>query len=75
MNSEMGQWDIKIKISWKESHGMNQNKMVHLDSGSHWQLHNQSTQIGAEQGSDLGCQWLNITEHVPSFVDVKSVLI
>jgi hypothetical protein len=35
MNSEMGQWDIKIKISWKESHGMNQNKMVHLDSGSH----------------------------------------
>lgn len=28
-------WGIKITISWKESHGMNQNKMVHLGSGSH----------------------------------------
>jgi len=37
-----------------------------------WQSHNQRTQIGAEQRSDLGCQWLNIAECVPSFVDLKS---
>jgi len=68
-------WGIKITISWEESHGMNQNKMVHLGSGSHWQSHNCRTQTGAEQHSDLGCLWLNIAEHVPNFVDLKSVLI
>jgi len=68
-------WGIKITVSRKESHGMNQNRMVHLGSSSHWQSHNHRSQLGAEQRSDLGCQWLNIAEHVPSFVDLKWVLI